>query len=374
MNKRVVIDCNSMVLRRGMTHLAGIGRTTRDLLSALAGLGPLPFEVVMFTQRIRGRMPEGRLPFRNVNFPMFSGPVSDALMQKYPILDMAVRHDVLHIPHNYAPVHRPEKTLVTIHDTLFFSYPEQFLGHDFAISHYPRIAKSCKAIITCSRNSKDDIVHYMGIPPEKVTVALWGVNREVFFMVDKAAARSALAAELGLDRPFYVSVSCDIGRKNTITLLQAYRIALKRGLEHDLVLVWGNPPAEYLNEFASEINAGRIHFVAHVDDTLLRQLYGASTVSWFPSRYEGFGLPVLESMACGTPVVTCRNSSLSEVGGDAALYIEPDDVDAMAELMITFDRGFSRYDELVERSYRHAARFTWEKTARTYVDFYLENM
>ncbi|NTV92292.1 MAG: glycosyltransferase family 4 protein, partial [Chlorobiaceae bacterium] len=140
------------------------------------------------------------------------------------------------------------------------------------------------------------------------------------------------------------------------------------------VLVWGNPPDHYLREFAQEIESKRIRFVSDVDDVILRQLYSASTLSWFPSRYEGFGLPVLESMACGTPVVTCRNSSLPEVGGDAALYLDPDDADAMAELMIDFDRGSSSHGELVERSLKHAARFTWERTARGYIDFYLENL
>ena len=156
--------------------------------------------------------------------------------------------------------------------------------------------------------------------------------------------------------------------------MQAFRLALKSNIEHELVLVWGDPPAEYTEEFAKEINSGKIRILRHVNDLMLRQLYTASTLSWFPSRYEGFGLPVLESMACGTPVVTCKNSSLSEVGGDAALYVDPDDIEGMADIMIDFNKGFSTYDDLVSRSIEHASRFTWAKTAEAYVKFYQSNM
>ncbi|NTV16613.1 MAG: glycosyltransferase family 4 protein [Chlorobiaceae bacterium] len=374
MKKHLLVDCNSVVYRRGMTHLPGIGRTTLDLLLALQSLDELPFDITMHTQTIRGTLPDDPLSFKHQNLPLPSGAISDWAIKQFPLLDIACPHDLLHIPHNYSPVHDPSKVVVTIHDALFFSYPEQFLGHDFARKHYPELARSCRGIITCSSNSKDDIVHYMGVAPEKISVAPWGVNRNIFYSTEKAASIKGVGVVLGTERPFYVSVSCDIGRKNTLAVLQAYRLALQSNIEHNLVLVWGAPPAEYLLEFAQEINAGRIRFLAHVNDTVLRQLYSASTLSWFPSKYEGFGLPVLESMACGTPVVTCRNSSLSEVGGEAAVYVEPDDVNTMADLMITFDRGFSGYDDLVDRSLAHASSFTWERTAGAYIDFYLRNM
>lgn len=357
-----------------MHYLSGIGRSTRELLHALAGMEQLPFEIVMFTQHVRGSIPGRTLPFRHLNFPMPAGTKFDGLLQGLPVLDFAVRHEALHIPHNYAQVHNPEKTLVTMHDTLFFSSPEQRLGHDFAKTHYPRLARSCKAIITCSRSSKDDIVHYMGVPPEKVTVVPWGVDRSVFFPIDKPEARKAVRASTGQERPFFISVSCSDGRKNTSALMHAYRLALQERIDHDLLLVWERPPEQYLHEFGREIASGRIRLLSNVDDALLVQLYAAATASWFPSRYEGFGLPVLESMACGTPVVTCRNSSLIEVGGSAALFVAPDDLRDMADMMTEFDKGFSRYDELVSRSLAHVSTFTWERTATAYVEFYQKNM
>ncbi len=363
-----------MVLRTGETHLPGIGRTTYEIVTALQEIKELPFDVTIFTQTLRGRLAAECTDFKRRNLLVPPGRKFAWLMKKTPLLDIAASHDLLHIPHNYADVRRPSHTVVTVHDAMFFSYPEDFLGHDFAREHYPPFARACRAVITCSQSSKEDIVTYMGVPPEKVTVAYWGVSGDVFYPSDKSEALAQLGVKALADRPYFVSVSCDRGRKNTVTVMRAYRMALQRKIEHDLLLVWGSPPEEYLGEFAPEIESGRIRFLPHVDDETLRLLYAASTASWFPSRYEGFGLPVLESMACGTPVVTCRNSSLGEAGGDAALYVGPDDVDAMADLMVEFDRGRSGYDALVARSLEHAAGFSWKRAAETYASFYEANM
>lgn len=374
MRKTVVIDGNSMVYRTGMTHLPGIGRTTFELVTALQGIDDLPFDVTIFTQTIRGRLAAENSSFSHVNLPVPPRKPFEWMLKKLPLLDILVPHDLLHIPHNYALVFNPSNTVITIHDAMFFSYPESFLGHEYAREHYPSLARLCRAIITCSQSSKHDIVKYMGVSPEKVAVAPWGVNHNIFYPSDKNQAFLILKKELKVNKPFFVSVSCDIGRKNTIAVMRAFRFALSKDIDHDLLLVWGDPPQEYLVEYASEVRAGRIRFVSHVDDRILRLLYSASTLSWFPSKYEGFGLPVLESMACGTPVVTCRNSSLVEVGGDAALYVDPEDVQTMADLMVAFDKGWKEYDKLVAKSIEHASGFTWGRTARKYAAFYAANL
>ena len=354
--------------------MPGIGRTALELAKALDELHDPAIDIRLLTQTFRGHIPHrfANLKITNLLWPI--GRKYDWLKQMTPLLEVAAPYDLLHTLANFAKVYREAKTVVTIHDAMFFSYPEDFLGHHFAREHVPRFARSCRAIATPSLASKSDIVHYLGVPPEKVTVIPWGVDRTIFHATDKQAARTRVVAETGITSPYFIAVSCDIGRKNTITVLRAFRAASRKGFEHILVLVWGNPPADYLNEFAEEVANGQIVFLKHIADELLGDLYAGATASFFPSRYEGFGLPVLESMACGTPVVTCRNSSLGEVGGAAALYVDPDDIDGMADLMRQFDNNSGLSAEHGEAAcLAQANRFDWHQTAGQYLAFYKQH-
>jgi glycosyltransferase involved in cell wall biosynthesis len=352
-------------------HLPGIGRTALELALAFDEKNTQDINIDLYCQTFRGSIPARfrHLKKRNIFWP--KGERYDRLKECAPMLEVLAPYDLLHIPHNFEKVHRPDKTVVTIHDALFFAYPEDFLGHDYLCNHLPGFARNCQAIATPSISSKSDIVNYLDVPPEKVTVIPWGVDRSIFNAADKQGAFRRVAGATGENRPYFLSVSCDIGRKNTITLLHAFRAALNSCQEHNLLLVWGKPPDDYLKEFSKEIEAGRIMFLKHVPDDFLGDLYAGASASFFPSRYEGFGLPVLESLACGTPVVTCRNSSLTEVGGGAALYVDPGDIDGMADLMRSFDRGIGFGNEHDEKAcLAQAARFTWEKAASDYIAFY----
>lgn len=153
-------------------------------------------------------------------------------------------------------------------------------------------------------------------------------------------------------------------------LLKAYREFVKSGGKHKLILVWGNPSKELLNEYAVEIDSKQLIFLNHVSDDVLRALYNGASCTMFPSRAEGFGFPILESFACGTPVMTCRNTCLEEVGQDAAIYVGEDDTDGMVNIMNMFDVGSYDVATFQTRAERIVKDFTWENTARQYVDFY----
>ena len=363
--KRLLIDVNSVVPYYASGTLSGIGRTTMELVNALAEMFDLPFEVMLYSQNMKGVGGNNmELPFKKKHFYYPNRDGYNKLLAATPLQEWLTGYDLKHIPHNFDYTHCPERTIVTIHDAMFFTHPEQFLGHDFARENYPKLARRAKAIITCSQNSKNEIAEFMEVPEERIHVCSWGVDRKLFY------PHSPKPNKYTDERPFFLSVSCDIGRKNTISILRAYEEFVRNNPTHDLVLVWGNPPKEILAKYTQGVFAKKVHFISNITNEELSDLYAEATASFFPSMYEGFGLPVLESMAAGTPVVTCNNSSLGEVGGDAALYVEPEDVMAMAQWMEAFENHSVDMDKLITASIEQASKFTWQSCAEKTVDVY----
>lgn len=172
--------------------------------------------------------------------------------------------------------------------------------------------------------------------------------------------------------PYFIGVSCSGGRKNTIAIVRAYAEFCKQNPDHHLLLVWANPTEEVLEVIEKNRLQGRVHFASNVPNEELGDLYAGATASFFPSLYEGFGLPILESMACGVPVVTCNNSSLAEVGSNVAIYVEPDDIRGMAEIMGSFENGYPNKQDIIERGLEHSHQYTWEKCANATLELYKE--
>lgn len=363
--KRLLIDINSAVPYYVFGNVSGIGRTTIELVHALAELKDLPFDIMLYSQNMKGIGAKNMdLSFKKKHFYWPNRDKYNKIMTATPIQEWLTGYDIKHIPHNFGYTHRPEKTIVTIHDAMFFSYPEQFLGHDFARENYPKLAQRAKAIITCSQNSKNEIAEFMNIPEERIHVCPWGVDHKIFYPHTPVPNRYTSG------RPFFFSVSCCIGRKNTISILRAYEEFIKNSPSHDLILVWSNPPVEIKEKYTKGVFAEKVHFVSGIDDKELSDLYAEATATFFPSKYEGFGLPVLESMASGTPIITCNNSSLGEVGGDAAIYVEPEDITAMSKWMETFENNSIDRESLVNSCLQQAGKFTWETCALKTVEVY----
>lgn len=364
-NKRLLIDVNSVVPYYSIGKVNGIGRTTMELVHALADMSDLPFDVMLYSQNMKGiGVRDMEVSFKKKHFYWPHRGSFDKILASTPVQEWLTGYNIKHIPHNFGYTHYPEKTIVTIHDAMFFTHPEQFLGHDFARENYPKLARRAKAIITCSQNSKNEIAEFMEVPEERIHVCSWGVDRKLFYPHQPQPNRYTDG------HPFFLAVSCDIGRKNTISILRAYEKFIKHSPDHDLVLVWRKPPVEVLEKYTQGVFAEKVHFVTGISNVELGDLYAEATATFFPSKYEGFGLPVLESMAAGTPVVTCNNSSLGEVGGDAALYVEPEDIAAMAQWMEAFENHSVDMDKLITASIEQASRFTWQTCAEKTVEVY----
>jgi glycosyltransferase involved in cell wall biosynthesis len=258
------------------------------------------------------------------------------------------------------------RTVLTVPDLAFERYPGETMPGmlDYLRSVVPRSVRRADRVIAISEATRDDLITLYGTPPDKVIAVPLGVDAR--FGPDRDAGQeSALRARLAIPPgPFVLTVGTMQPRKNHRRLVEAMA-----RLRADVPLVIAGGSGWGYDDVRREVErlgmAERVIFAGFVDDADLPTLYRAAAVFAYPALYEGFGLPVLEAMACGTPVVTSRVSSLPEVAGeDAALLVDPLDVDAIAGVLdrLLGDGGLRA--RCRERGIERAATFTWERTAR----------
>jgi len=284
-----------------------------------------------------------------------------------------LRIDVLHSPHHTTPL-APcgYRRVVTIHDLTFFLLPERYpTTRRLYFQLMTRLsARVADAVIVPSEAVKGDVTRILGLPRERVFVIPEAAGPA--FHPQDAVAIEAVRRRYGLEGPFLLSVGSLEPGKNRERLLQAFARVRARGLKHSLVVA-GQRAWRYEGEapLARRLGlADSVRFLGHVPQADLPALYSAADLFVFPSLYEGFGLPALEAMACGTPVVASNVSALPEVVGDAALQVSPLDVEALAGAMERLLRDDRLRSDLRERGLERAAQFSWEKAARRTVEVY----
>ncbi|MBK8025991.1 MAG: glycosyltransferase family 4 protein [Chloroflexi bacterium] len=259
------------------------------------------------------------------------------------------------------------RSLLTVHDLSFVRVPEAASPNlkRYLDAVVPRSVQRADHILADSAATKADLVQLYGTPADKITVLYSGVGRSFSPVADGAAREVVLGKYRLPDRPFILSVGTVQPRKNYERLVRAVSALRGRGHDLDVVIVGGRGWLEdgIYRAVQETSMAEHVHFAGFVDDADLPALYSAACVTALPSLYEGFGIPVLESMACGTPVLTSNVSSLPEVAGDAGLTVDPLDVEAIVEGLQTLVLDQALRDTLIERGRRRAARFTWQAAA-----------
>jgi glycosyltransferase involved in cell wall biosynthesis len=259
--------------------------------------------------------------------------------------------DVLHFSDWMYPPQRRGVRATTIHDLVPLRHPEWTTPRTRSMHgrKYENAARTCDVVFVNSRFTGDDVVATLGVEPEKVHVAHPSVKRP--FVAEGPSA------ELGA--PYVLTVATLEPRKNLQALVEAHRL-----LDGDLLLAvvgaegWGEQPL---------LDDPRIRRLGYVVDEELARLYRGAEVSVYPSRFEGFGIPVLESMACGTPVVTSSHPSLDEASGDAALRASPDEPAAIAAAIAEARRD---RDRLVRLGIEHVSRFSWRAVGEIFLHGY----
>lgn len=257
--------------------------------------------------------------------------------------------------------------VVTVHDMIPFVLPETVGSGYLQIfrEQMPKILRSAAHIIAVSHQTRNDLIHLGGVPPEKITVIYEGKN-DIFQSLPRDYVSSMLAKIWGLQSPYLLYVGGFSGRKNVPALLLAFaRLLNNSGEDLQLVLVGRNSPnREQLRDLAARLGiGGRCVWLEQVAPYDLPLLYNGAEMLVYPSLYEGFGLPPLEAMACGTPVVTGDNSSLPEVVGRAGLTVNASDVSQLIFAMELLLSSPQTAGELSRAGIRRAAKFSQRQNA-----------
>lgn len=281
--------------------------------------------------------------------------------------------DVFHATNYYLPPVKSARTVVTIHDLAFLARPELCspkIARIFA-KRVPAFMERADAIIACSDSTKRDILQYSNVDAAKVTVVHEAADED-FAPLERTRALERVEAVCGVREPFLLFVSTLEPRKNVAGLLRAFE-RLAKDVPHTLVLVgaMGWKTGEIVEMLQRPELKERVVHVGFVRERAdIAALYSAADAFVFPTLYEGFGLPVLEAMTCGCPVVTSNNTSIPEVAGDAAVFVDAEDEGAIAAAVRHVLEDVALRETLTTRGFEQARKFSWRRCASATLEVY----
>lgn len=354
---------------------AGLGRYAAHLAQALLQLG-VPLAGFVNARR------EARLPAPLRDLRLFSAELARkpwrlrAALSYFggPSLDRALPGvTFFHATEHLLPYLTHAKSAITLHDVAYLRYPQYHLWQNrwYLQLMVPRFLARADAVICVSEFTRQDALHFYHLPPEKVHVITEGVEPR-FQPIFNPQILQALRAKYHLPERFILFVGTIEPRKNLAVLLEAYQAVRAECPAVGLVIAGGK--GWLYQTFFERLKALGLEevvtFTGYVPDEDLPALLNCAEVFAFPSVFEGFGLPPLEAMACGVPVVCSNASSLPEVVGEAGILLQPTAPQLWAEALLGVLRSADQRAELRERGRKHARQFTWEHTARQTLDVY----
>jgi glycosyltransferase involved in cell wall biosynthesis len=359
---RIVIDAHMLGEQEGgnETYIAG-------LLQGLQAIHPHHAEITALYQQNGYRPPAGE-PFIRYR-SLHARTNLQRLFAEIPQICRSARADLLHVTYNAPPVVSC-RTVVSVHDVIFRRMPAYFSPRVRLLlsTLLPLSMRRASAILTLSEASRRDIEHFYPFTSGKIKVISLAPGPLAAATPDPEEVERVTQGQ-----PFVLAVGTVQPRKNITRLIQSYTLARQRGAPAVKLVIVGRSAWHHSSAHAvAEASPFRddIVFTGYVPDSVVAGLYARCSVFVYPSLYEGFGLPVLEAMACGAATVTSKVSSLPEVAGDAALLVDPYSIEELSNAIAQVLEDPTVRDDLRARGMARAAQFTWDRTARETLSAY----
>jgi glycosyltransferase involved in cell wall biosynthesis len=390
---RVQVAIDATALQTGHRH-RGIGSYTAGLIDAITGL-PHPEPLALLVQ-----------PPQSTDLPILSDLVARSGIKVIPLHKPRWRRDrlqwLINLPvfkealYHYRPriyhaleynglvLARGVTIIATLHDLIPLHdpaahFPMQWIDQRAGYARYLHALQRVDCILADSEFTRREAVERLHIPPERIVTIPLAVDESLFYSRDQEEIAD-VAARYDVRRPYFLHISSNVGpsdnNKNTKNILRAFNLfCLDGGHDHNLYIIgkWSSSAlAEVRTSYAKLLDGERLRVLGFVPFGDLAALYSGAEALIYPSLLEGFGLPVLEAMRCGTPVLTSMTSSLPEVAGDAALLVNPYSVEEILSGMQQLAWDSALRAELVTRGLRQAGQFTFRRTAEATLRVYRE--
>ena len=357
---------------------AGINRVLQQLLTELPNVpGDERYLVYApYSEPNRRLLARPRMRSRLTRLPVERPPVRIAWEQTVlPVELLRERAELLHALGFVSPFGWRGKTVVTVYDLSFLRFPEVYnrANRVYLSTFTPPSLRRADRVITISEDARRDVVELCGVAPERVTAILLAADESL--QPASPEAVRAFRTRHNLPERFVLYQGTLQPRKNLETLVRAYGMLRAQGSDDHILVLAGPRGWQYDSIFELTRQLGledAVRFPGFVPDEDQPLWYSSATVFAFPSRYEGFGLPLLEAMACGAPVVSSSSSSLPEVVGDAGLLVDPSDVEGLCSALRELLEDEPRRLALAAAGRARAATFSWRKMAEETVQVYRE--
>lgn len=360
-----------------LDQVTGIGHYLRNLIQHLLVIDKRNRYTLFLNQKLSSENPLRSLNQRNLTKKFLTVPAV-SLRQHFQI-PLHLRNgiaDVYHYPHFDLPLLQWSKSVMTVHDLKYIIAPH-FTELGLAKQLYMKLLlkrslMKAKIIISVSENTKKDLIRVFRVPENKISVVPLACDIRPTEKMSREEIKSYLRKQ-GILESYFLFVGERRPHKNLVRLIEAFNLFRNRNAcKHKLVIVGKNyssyaQPEKRIKELHLQ---DQVIVSGYVDENHLPFYYQGAEAFIFPSLYEGFGLPILEAMSYGTPVITSRVSAMPEVAGDAAIQINPHSVDQLADALETLYRRKQTRTELIAKGYRNLNRFSWRKTSEKTLSVY----